>query len=639
MPTLRCVRHFCWQTLLVLLAACSNGRGSLEEPEPPPSQGAQEGFSVGGTVNGVAGSGLVLQNNGSGDLTIAADGPFTFAARLATGAIYNVTVLSQPTGPAQTCTVTNGSGSVANANVTGVAVTCATGQFSVGGSVSGLVGAGLVLQNSGGDDLVIAANGSFAFPNRLVNGATYNVTVRSQPTGQNCVVRNASGTIAGASVTTIDVSCASNQYTVGGTVAGLSGSGLVLQLNRSNDLGIVSNGGFAFEIAVPTGMAYEVSVRTQPSNPTQVCTVTNAAGTVAGSNVTNVAVSCTSSSFSVGGTVSGLSGSGLVLQLNGGDDLAIPSNGSFTFGTQTTSGTDYRVTVRTQPSNPTQACTVAGGNGTISSVNVTSIRVTCASSTFSIGGTVNGLLGSGLVLQNNGGDNITIDSNGSFTFSRQLASGASYNVTVRTQPSDPNQACTVTNGRGSVGTVDISSVVVSCSTSDFTIGGTVRDLSGSGLVVRNNGADELTIDSNGGFTFDTALPSGASYNVTIAEQPANPVQTCTVSNGSGIVGLSNVTSVTVRCSTGGFLVGGNVSKLRGSGLVLQNNGGDDLAIASNGSFDFSTPLPGGAAYNVGVARQPVDPAQTCTVTNGSGMISNSDIRNVEVKCQGDDDDD
>ncbi len=265
--------------------------------------------------------------------------------RLATGTAYNVAVLSQPTSPAQSCTVARGSGSIAGANVADVAVTCATGQFAIRGTVSGLAGAGLVLQNNGGNDLPISASGSFAFANRLVDGATYTVTVRSQPSAQNCVVRNPSGTVRGAEVSNVEVACASNRFTIGGRVTGLAGSGLEVQLNGGNDLSIVSSGAFAFETALQDGAAYDVSVRRQPTNPSQVCTVGNNAGTVAGGNVTKITIDCVTSSFTVGGTVSGLAGSGLVLQFNGDGDLPIASDGSFTFGTPVPSGSQYRVSV------------------------------------------------------------------------------------------------------------------------------------------------------------------------------------------------------------------------------------------------------------------------------------------------------
>lgn len=636
MVSLRCVRSIGW-LLLPVLVACSNGRGSVDEDQPP-AQNAQDSFTVGGNVSGLVGSGLVLQNNGAGDLPVAADGAFTFGPRLATGTAYSVVVLAQPTSPAQTCTVTKGSGSVAGSNVADVAVTCATGQFAVGGTVSGLTGGGLVLQTNGGNDLPIAANGNFSFANRLVDGAAYTVTVRTQPSGQNCVVRNPAGTIRGADVGNVEVSCAADSFSIGGRVTGLAGSGLVVQLNGGDDLSIVGSGTFAFETALHSGASYQVSVRRQPTNPSQVCTVGNGAGTVANGNVTNIAIDCVSSSFTVGGTVSGLAGSGLVLQLNGDGDLPIGSDGSFTFGTPVPSGSQYRVNVAALPSNPTQVCTVAGGSGQVGSTNVTNVRVTCASSTFSVGGTVIGLLGSGLVLQNNGGDDLAVGADGLFTFPAELASGATYSVSVRTQPSNPNQACTVTNGRGTIGSADVGNVVVSCSTADFSIGGTVQNLEGRDLVLRNNGGDELTLDASGTFVFDTALPSGARYDVTIATQPRDPQQTCAVSNGSGFVGNGNVTNIVVECTTRDFSVGGSVSRLRGlGGVVIQNNGTDDLQIAADGPFTFPTRLPSGAQYNVTIRQQPL--LDRCEVRHGSGTIRDRDIRDVEIRCDRGDDDD
>jgi len=83
-------------------------------------------FTVGGTVNGLSGSGLVLQNNTADDLAIAGDGGFAFATALPDGNGYDVTVLTQPVGPNQTCTVANGSGTLSGANVTDVGVTCVT---------------------------------------------------------------------------------------------------------------------------------------------------------------------------------------------------------------------------------------------------------------------------------------------------------------------------------------------------------------------------------------------------------------------------------------------------------------------------------------------------------------------------------
>ena len=68
------------------------------------------------------------------------------------------------------------------------------------------------------------------------------------------------------------------------------------------------------------------------------------------------------------------------------------------------------------------------------------------------------------------------------------------------------------------------------------------------MTLLDNGTDSLTVTANGTFTFKTALASGATYSVTVGTQPTG--ETCTVTNGSGTVGTSNVTNVAVACSPG-----------------------------------------------------------------------------------------
>jgi hypothetical protein len=114
-----------WACLLVTLAGCGGGGGSSSTPNPPVQNPppAPTTYTIGGTVTGLNGTGLALQNNGADTLSITASGAFTFATTLANAAGYVVTVSSQPAG--QTCTVGSGSGSVSGAAVTSVSVTCA----------------------------------------------------------------------------------------------------------------------------------------------------------------------------------------------------------------------------------------------------------------------------------------------------------------------------------------------------------------------------------------------------------------------------------------------------------------------------------------------------------------------------------
>jgi hypothetical protein len=115
---------------------------------------------------------------------------------------------------------------------------------------------------------------------------------------------------------------------------------------------------------------------------------------------------------------------------------------------------------------------------------------------------------------------------------------------------------------------------------------------------------------------------------TVKRQPEN--QLCSVRAASGTVGLGPVT-VNVDCVTQGYTVGGVVTGLVGTGLVLRNNGAEDLAIAANGAFFFPTPVPVGGAYAVTVKGLP--PNQKCSVSAGTGMVTTGNIGNVEVACR------
>ena len=252
------------------------------------------------------------------------------------------------------------------------------------------------------------------------------------------------------------------------------------------------------------------------------------------------------------------------------------------------------------------------------------------STTYSVSGTVSNLAGTGLVLQDNGGDNLTVSSNGKFTFATALKDGAIYNVTVFTQPSNSNQLCTVVNGSGIISDSNISDIQISCNTLAYTIGGSVTGLTGAGLILENNNTDNLSVNANGQFTFSSAITDGTNYNVTVLTQPNNPNQTCVVTNGSGKVSGGNVTGIHINCATNTYSISGTISGLAGSGLVLQNNSVDDLTINANGNFTFGESLLDGTSYDVTVATQPS--GQSCSVSNGTGTVNGGNITNVEVTC-------
>ena len=120
------------------------------------------------------------------------------------------------------------------------------------------------------------------------------------------------------------------------------------------------------------------------------------------------------------------------------------------------------------------------------------------------------------------------------------------NLKIAQQPGNPNQTCSVQNGTGTVGSGNVTNIVVTCETRDFSVGGRVTRLRGlGGLVIQNNGGDDLQIGAEGRFTFPTRLPSGDSYNVTISRQPV--FARCEVRKGSGTIRDDNIDNVEVRC--------------------------------------------------------------------------------------------
>ena len=251
-------------------------------------------FTIGGSVLGLAGTGLVLEDNGSDDLPITVNGTYTF--KVAVSGAYSVVVKTQPTGPAQTCTVANGTGT-AIANVTNVVINCGTTGLTIGGSVSGLLGGGLVLQNNGGDNFGVVGKGNvpFTFATLLAAGANYSVTILTQPSNppQVCSVVNGSGTLT-SNVNNVQVSCTQPGFTISGSVVGLveaTGDTLEMQDNGGDDLFVTGDTVFTFPTKVTDGGIYNVHVFLPSDSQPQPCTTYFYTG-IAVTNVSDVLVDC-----------------------------------------------------------------------------------------------------------------------------------------------------------------------------------------------------------------------------------------------------------------------------------------------------------------------------------------------------------
>ena len=302
--------------------------------------------------------------------------------------------------------------------------------------------------------------------------------------------------------------------------------------------------------------------------------------------------------YTIGGTISGLSGAGLVLQNNGGNNLSVSANGSFAFTTAITSGGSYSVTVLTQPSSPAQTCVLASGSGT-ASANVTGVQVICTTNTYTIGGTVSGLTGTGLVLQDNGGNNLSVSANGSFAFTTAITSGGSYSVTVLTQPSSLAQTCGVTaGGSGTVASANVTGVVVTCiGSAGFVLTGimaSARDqhtatlLNGGNVLVAGGANNDIRGPEASAELYD---PATGTFTATGSMTNARVFHAATLLNNGMVLitGGANATGMVASAelynpATGTFTATGSMTSARDFHTATLLNGGNVL-VAGGGNGD------------------------------------------------------
>lgn len=147
----------------------------------------------------------------------------------------------------------------------------------------------------------------------------------------------------------------------------------------------------------------------------------------------------------------------------------------------------------------------------------------------------------------------------------------------------------------------------------FTVGGTVSGLNGT-VILLNNGGDANSVSADGGFTFSTPVAEGSPYDVTVGTQPVG--QTCNVTNGSGTMGNSNVTNVSVTCTTDSTTLSTSLTNLQ-----LQTNGNARIITITN--------IGSSPAINL-VVSPPVWPSGTTSDTTCGSTLNADDSCTITV---------
>ena len=151
----------------------------------------------------------------------------------------------------------------------------------------------------------------------------------------------------------------------------------------------------------------------------------------------------------------------------------------------------------------------------------------------------------GLTLSN-AGENLTVPAGATtFSFPKQIEYGDTYNVSIVNPPA--HQSCTLrsspTDTAGRLATINIG---IAC---DILVHPVTVKVTGAptGLVLTNGSIGTVTVTTTDASTTATfAAYYGTSYGITVLTQPTDG-KTCTVQNGTGVMGDDEVTNVKVDC--------------------------------------------------------------------------------------------
>jgi len=331
-------------------------------------------FTVSGTVSGDTTSSVTisLAGDAAGSVNTDSSGKFSFAG-VQNGHYTIAASRSGYTFQPPSIAVT-----VQGDDVAGQSFTCTknpTPTYAISGTVSGDVTSGVTISLTG--DAAASANtdssGRFSFTG-IQNG---HYTIAASRSGYRFDPLSIAVNVQGADVAGQDFTGSKNQaptFTVSGTVSGDTTAGVTINLTGDQTATETTDSSGRFSFIVANG-SYTIAATKAGFTfaPTSIPLAVNGANVTGQTFTSNTKLTST-----VSGAVSGLAASSsLVLRLNDPIHMKITQNGPFTFPVGLTKGTSYTVSVSTQPTSPTQLCTVTNEAGIIDGTDVANIAVNC----------------------------------------------------------------------------------------------------------------------------------------------------------------------------------------------------------------------------------------------------------------------
>ncbi|KAB8053913.1 hypothetical protein GCN78_04890 [Janthinobacterium rivuli] len=164
-------------------------------------------------------------------------------------------------------------------------------------------------------------------------------------------------------------------YEVGGTISGLNNEGLILA-NGGDPLPVpAGKTSFTFAKRIDYGTDYNITIQQQPAHMT--CGISGGSGSAGHYLSISAAVSCSQNSYTVGGTISGLTVDGLAL-INGSTTTTVVKDAkTFTMAGSVAYGDTYGISVSVQPKGLQCVVQPGTGGGTMGEANVTTVQIAC----------------------------------------------------------------------------------------------------------------------------------------------------------------------------------------------------------------------------------------------------------------------
>ncbi|HEX8404766.1 MAG TPA: hypothetical protein VF670_09120 [Duganella sp.] len=205
---------------------------------------------------------------------------------------------------------------------------------------------------------------------------------------------------------------------------------------------------------------------------------------------------------------------------------------------------------------------------------------------------------------------------------------------------------------GAIAALSAAALLTACGgKAQYSVQGPVINLTTPGLTL-SNGGETISVPAGAtSYTFSRQIDYGTSYEVKIVKDPEHMTCGFNGANPTGSAGHTVSISVPIVCSRNTYLVGGRFTGLpvlkpadgtvaavprtltllngTAGGTVVLTSPADNTGAAD---FAFGIRVADGQSYGVTIDPTTVPADRICTVKNGTGFVTTSDITNIAVDC-------